>query len=57
MKVWDAATGQELLTLNGHTTGEVLSVDFTPDGKRLVSGSQDGAVKIWDASRDPKMDR
>jgi tRNA A-37 threonylcarbamoyl transferase component Bud32 len=35
-------------TLRGHT-GVVDSVAFSPDGKRLVSGSSDGAVKVWDA--------
>ena len=38
VKVWDAQTGQELLTLKGHTWG-VDSVAFSPDGKRLASGS------------------
>ena len=38
VKVWDAATGQETLTLKGHT-GEVNSVAFSPDGKRLASAS------------------
>ena len=38
VKVWDAATGQETLTLKGHT-GIVASVAFSPDGKRLVSAS------------------
>ena len=28
----------------------VLSVAFSPDGKRIVSGSLDGAVQIWDAA-------
>ena len=36
MKVWDAATGQETLTLKGHTDS-VTSVAFSPDGKRLAS--------------------
>ena len=31
MKVWDAATGQETLTLKGHT-GRVNGVAFSPDG-------------------------
>ena len=38
MKVWDADKGTETLTLKGHT-GEVSSVAFSPDGKRIVSGS------------------
>jgi WD40 repeat protein len=39
--------GQETLTLKGHTT-EVLSVSFSPDGKRIVNGS-DNTLKVWDA--------
>ena len=38
MKVWDAQTGQELLTLKGHT-GRVRSVAFSPDGKRLAGAA------------------
>jgi WD40 repeat protein/serine/threonine protein kinase len=53
--LWDAQTGQELLSLKGHTSG-VFSVCFSPDGKRLAcaSGYQEekiwkGEVKMWEA--------
>jgi WD40 repeat protein len=48
LKVWDAQTGQETLTLKGHAD-DVNSVSFSPDGKRIVSGSDDETVKVWDA--------
>jgi WD40 repeat protein len=48
-KVWDAQTGQETLTLKGHS-GSVTSVSFSPDGKRIVSGSGDDTLKVWDLS-------
>src|SRR5262249_20992953 len=46
VKLWDTATGQDVLTLRGHTAG-VGCVAFTPDGMRLVSGSEEALV--WDA--------
>jgi WD40 repeat protein/serine/threonine protein kinase len=48
VKIWDAQTGQELLNFKGHTNA-VRSVVFSPDGKRLASGSVFETVKIWDA--------
>ncbi|MCK1385678.1 hypothetical protein IVB31_15600 [Bradyrhizobium sp. 21] len=45
VKIWDAATGQELRTLRGHSDA-VLSVAFSPNGRIVASGSRDGAVSI-----------
>jgi WD40 repeat protein len=48
-KIRDARTGQELLTLSGHT-GEVMNLAFSPDSKRLVTTSLDHTAKIWDTT-------
>ena len=39
--------GRQMCTLTGHS-GIVFSVTFSRDGKRVVSGSQDHLVMIWD---------
>jgi WD40 repeat protein len=36
------------MTLKGHTNW-VPCVGFSPDGKRIASGSADRTIKIWDA--------
>ena len=41
-------TGAELKVLMGHTD-TVMSVAFSTDGTRIVSGSSDSSVRVWDA--------
>ncbi len=38
------------VTFGGHT-GPVYSVAWSPDGKRIVSGSGDHTLKVWDAEK------
>ena len=47
--MWDFASGGGHLvnTLEGHTSS-VSSVAITPDGTKIVSGSYDNTIKVWD---------
>jgi WD40 repeat protein len=47
VKVWDAASGEELHVL--YTPGRSFpnEVAFSPDGRRLASSEQFGNVRVW----------
>lgn len=47
-RVWDAASGEQLLTLKGHTGG-IYSAAFSPDSRRILTGSYDQTARVWDA--------
>jgi WD40 repeat protein len=49
-KLWEAGTGQEVLTLREHTE-MVWSVAFSPDGQRVATGiaGANATVKVWSA--------
>jgi WD40 repeat protein len=48
VRIWDAATGKPIgQPLTGHLSA-VFGVAYSPDGKRMVSGSNDTTVRIWD---------
>ncbi|CAE6441964.1 unnamed protein product [Rhizoctonia solani] len=51
VQLWDV---QKMTTIanpfKGHT-GDVYSVQFSPDGSRVVSGSGDNTIRVWDVER------
>lgn len=58
IQLWDATTGEQLITLSGvepwpdlnDDSRSVYTVVFSPDGKHIVSGGTDSNVRIWDAA-------
>ncbi|MHC4070924.1 MAG: WD40 domain-containing protein [Planctomycetota bacterium] len=58
LRMWDVERGTEVMTLRGYENGvgstggpqERIwrSLAFSPDGKRIVSGSKDNMLTIWD---------
>ena len=55
-RLWGAATGQELMVFQGHSTN-VHSLGFSPDGTILATGSWDSAVILWDVTSPHKGGR
>jgi WD domain, G-beta repeat len=55
VKLWEAATGKLLSTLQGHSAA-VRSVAWSPEGKTLASGSRDQTVKLWEAPSISEID-
>jgi WD40 repeat protein/tRNA A-37 threonylcarbamoyl transferase component Bud32 len=52
VRVWNVATGEEVLCLRGHDAG--VSVSWGPDGRHLASA--DGTtVKVWDKATGKKV--
>jgi WD40 repeat protein len=49
--IWDAATSEELVTIEGAPTG-VMSLGFSPDGALLAAGSREptSAIFVWDVA-------
>ena len=54
MRVWDVATGTEMVKLEGHSDS-VTSVSWSSDGTRIASGSYDKTVRVWDLATGTEM--
>jgi WD40 repeat protein len=50
VRLWEIATGKELAVRPAHPA-PITAMDFSPDGKRLATGSTDTTVLVWDLAR------
>jgi WD40 repeat protein len=48
LQLWDAETGKEIRSFPGNEKA-VSSCEFSPDGKRILSGSYDGTIIVREA--------
>jgi len=53
-RVWDIATRQQDMTLEGHTS-EITSVAYSSDGLAIATCSMDRTVRIWDAQAGTRL--
>jgi WD40 repeat protein len=53
-RVWDVQTGKELMQLKGHT-GSISCLAWSGDGKRILTGSVDQSIRLWDASNGKEL--
>jgi len=47
--MWETASGQEMLTLEGHMNVVYCIAFNNPFGDRIATGSFDKTAKIWDS--------
>ena len=49
IRIWDLSTGHSLLSIVDSHTAPINAIALTPDGKWIVSASDDGSLRMFDA--------
>src|SRR5262245_20175081 len=48
--MWDATTGRAIRKLEHGHKGYINSVEFSPDGRELLTASDDHSARLWDVA-------
>ena len=54
LSLWDAASGERLRVLSGHKK-PVTAAAFSPDGRRIVTASDDQTARLWDTANGEQL--
>jgi WD40 repeat protein len=54
VRLLETNSGKALATLQGHTSS-VNSVEFSPDGSMVLTGSRDGTARLWKVTSDKAL--
>ncbi len=49
VRIWDLESGEPLAVLEGHRS-YVVSLLFSDDGEKLITGSNDGYLRVWNTA-------
>src|SRR5262249_15287743 len=56
IRVWDTATGKEIGKLDVGGEGQTLvTAAFSADGRRALTGHENGEVRLWDLATQKKL--
>jgi WD40 repeat protein len=55
-RLWDLQTGKEVRRFEGHTS-LCISVAFSRDGRRILTGSWDETIRLWDVATGKELRR
>jgi Tol biopolymer transport system component len=55
VQVWDAVSGETMLTYRGHSAWIRRGLAWSPDGTHIASGAWDRTVQVWDASTGQRL--
>ena len=50
VRIWDATTGDNTLTLTRAHKERITAVAWSPGGRHILTGSRDRTARIWDAT-------
>jgi WD40 repeat protein len=54
IKLWNVSSGKNHTTLKGHAV-KTCSMNFSPDGKTLAVGGEDGTIKLWNVVKEREL--